>query len=62
MLVTGASTTSNVVTVASVPAGLVSGATLLGQRVDIVDGLNVTLRGKPNVTISGARVATLSRH
>jgi hypothetical protein len=53
VLVTGASPTSNVVTVASVPAGLVSGATLLGQRVDIVDGLNVTLRGKPNVTISG---------
>ena len=47
-----ASPQSRVVTVAAVPDGLVSGATLLGQRVDIVDGLNITLRSKPNVTIS----------
>ncbi len=47
-----ASPQSRVVTVAAVPDGLVSGATLLGQRVDIVNGLNITLRNKPNVTIS----------
>lgn len=49
-----ASPQSRVVTVAAVPDGLVSGATLLGQRVDIVDGLNITLRNKPNVTITSA--------
>jgi hypothetical protein len=52
--VTTASPQSRVVTVAAVPDGLVSGATLLGQRVDIVDGLNITLRNKPNVTITSA--------
>ena len=50
--VTTASPESRVVTVAAVPDGLVSGATLLGRRVDIVDGLNITLRSKPNVTIT----------
>jgi len=48
------STATNVVTVASVPTGLVSGATLLGQRVDIVNGLTLTLRGKPSETITSA--------
>ena len=52
--VTSASPESRVVTVAAVPDGLVSGATLLGRRVDIVDGLNITLRSKPNVTITSA--------
>jgi len=50
--VTSASPESRVVTVAAVPDGLVSGATLLARRVDIVDGLNITLRSKPNVTIT----------
>ena len=50
--VTNASPESRVVTVAAVPDGLVSGATLLARRVDIVDGLNITLRSKPNVTIT----------
>jgi len=50
--VTTASPESRVVTVAAVPDGLVSGATLLGRRVDIVDGLNITLRSEPNVTIT----------
>jgi hypothetical protein len=54
--VTSCSPSSNVITVASVPSGLVSGATLLGQRVDIVNGLNLTLRGKPSETISSASV------
>ncbi|MFZ9937726.1 MAG: hypothetical protein ACO3JG_11825, partial [Luteolibacter sp.] len=50
--VTTASPESRVVTVAAVPDGLVGGATLLGRRVDIVDGLNITLRSEPNVTIT----------
>jgi len=55
-----ASPQSRVVTVGAVPDGLVSGATLLGQRVDIVDGLNITLRNKPNVTISTDTVSPFS--
>jgi hypothetical protein len=58
--VTTASPQSRVVTVAAVPDGLVSGATLLGQRVDIVDGLNITLRNKPNVTITSDTVRPFS--
>ena len=49
--VTRCSTGTKEVTVAAVPPGLVSGATLLGQRVDIVDGLTLTLRGEPGETI-----------
>jgi hypothetical protein len=52
--VTSCSTTTNIVTVAAVPSGLVSGSTLLGQRVDVVNGLTLTLRGKPSETISSA--------
>ncbi|MDB6137437.1 MAG: hypothetical protein JWO94_509, partial [Verrucomicrobiaceae bacterium] len=44
--VTSASTGSTTVTVASVPPGLISGANLLGQRVNIVSGTTVTLAGK----------------
>ena len=52
--VTSSSPSGNVVTVASVPSALVSGSTLLGQRVDIVNGLTLTLRGKPSETISSS--------
>ncbi|MBJ7257329.1 MAG: hypothetical protein JHC69_11040, partial [Akkermansiaceae bacterium] len=52
--VTNCSPSSNVVTVALVPSALVSGSTLLGQRVDIVNGLTLTLRGKPSETISSS--------
>ena len=52
--VTRCSTGTKEVTVAAVPPGLVSGATLLGQRVDIVDGLTLTLRGEPGETINSA--------
>lgn len=58
--VTECSPSSLSVTVASVPSGLVSGATLLGQRVDIVKGLTLTLRGKPSETISSATVREFS--
>jgi hypothetical protein len=58
--VTSCSPTSNVVTVAAVPSGLTSGATLLGQRVDTVNGLNLTLRNKPSETISSASVRDFS--
>ncbi len=52
--VTSCTPSSNVITVATVPGGLVSGATLLGQRVDIVNGLTLTLRGYPSETIGSA--------
>ena len=58
--VTACSPSSNLVTVASVPTGLGSGATLLGQRVDIVNGLTLTLRGKPSETISSATTKEFS--
>ena len=54
------SPSSNVVTVAAVPSGLVSGATLLGQRVDTVNNLTLTLRGKPSETISSATARDFS--
>ena len=50
--VTGSSTGSSIVTVASMPSGLASGATLLGQRVNSVDGLTLTLAGPADSTIS----------
>lgn len=52
--VTSCSPSSNLVIVDDVPSALVSGATLLGQRVDVINGLNITLRGKPSETISSA--------
>ena len=52
--VTNCSPASNVVTVAAVPSALVSGSMLLGQRVDIINGLTLTLRGKPSETISSS--------
>ena len=58
--VTSCSPSSNVVTVAAVPSGLVSGATLLGQRVDMVNNLTLTLRGKPSETISSATARDFS--
>ena len=58
--VTSCSTTTNIVTVAAVPSGLVSGATLLGQRVDIVKGLTLTLRSKPSETISSSTTREFS--
>ena len=56
--VTNCSPSSNIVTVASLPSGLVSGATLLGKRVDLVNGLTLTLRGNPSETISTGTVRT----
>jgi len=50
--VTSSSTTSNIVTVDSVPNGLASGATLLGQRVNTVEGNNLTLAGNAKAAIS----------
>jgi hypothetical protein len=52
--VTSCSPSTNIVTVASVPSALVSGSTLLGQRVDMVNNLTLTLRGKPSETINSA--------
>jgi hypothetical protein len=50
--VTSSGTSSPSVTVASVPTGLTSGAILLGQRVNVVDGFNVTLAGNADTTIT----------
>jgi hypothetical protein len=58
--VTNCSPASNVVTVAAVPSALVSGSTLLGQRVDIVNGLTLTLRGKPSEAISSSTAREFS--
>jgi len=58
--VTACSPSSHSVTVASVPTGLVSGATLLGHRVEIVNGLTLTLSGKPSETISNATTKAFS--
>lgn len=52
--VTSSSTSSANVTVASVPANLASGATLLGQRVNFINGNTFTLSGNANKTISAA--------
>ena len=50
--VTSSSTSSNSVTVSALPAGLTSGATILGQRVNIVDGLTLTLADVADTTIT----------
>ncbi len=52
------STSSTTVTVASVPAGLLNGATLLGQRVTLVDGLTITLAATASSSISTATATT----
>ncbi|MDH4444698.1 MAG: hypothetical protein QE267_06180 [Akkermansiaceae bacterium] len=58
--VTSSSTTSATVTVASVPSGLASGAMLMGQRVNVVDGLTVTLAGTADSTISASTAKTFT--
>lgn len=52
--VTSSSTASPTVTVTSVPATLIVGATLLGQTVTAISGTTVTLGGNANQTISTA--------
>jgi autotransporter-associated beta strand protein len=44
------STTSNVITLASVPQNFVVGSTVLGRTVTAIDGLDVTLDGNANTT------------
>ena len=58
--VTSASTTSRVVTVASVPGQLIVGATLLGQPVTRVLGNSVTLAENANANISGPTPADIT--
>lgn len=50
--VTSASTGSKTVVVSSVPEGLISGATLLGKRVDVVNGTQITLRESASESVS----------
>ncbi|HCN28531.1 MAG TPA: hypothetical protein DIT64_07130 [Verrucomicrobiales bacterium] len=52
--VTQSSTSSSMVTVSSVTAGLTAGATLLGQRVNMINGLTVTLAGNASENISSS--------
>lgn len=52
--VTQSSTSTSEVTVSSVPAGLTAGATLLGQRVNMINGLTVTLAGNASENISSS--------
>lgn len=58
-VVSASTETSNVV-VASVPEGLVIGATLLGEPVTSVRGTNITLAANANQAISGATASTIT--
>jgi hypothetical protein len=48
------STGNSQVTVQSLPAGLMPGATILGRRVNMIQGLTLTLAGNANQTISAS--------
>lgn len=58
--VTAASTTGTAVTVASVPAALVVGATLLGQPITKIVGTSVTLAGNANANISSSTASAIT--
>jgi hypothetical protein len=58
--VTACSTDSKLITVASIPSGLVVGATLLGQPVTTITGTSVTLAGLANQTITAATSVTVT--
>jgi hypothetical protein len=52
--VTASATDSKLVTVATVPTGLVVGATLLGQPITVISGTSVTLAGNADRTITAS--------
>ena len=52
--VTASGKDSKLVTVASIPTGLVVGATLLGQPVTVISGTSVTLAGNADRTITAS--------
>lgn len=58
--VTSASTSSAVVTVASVPVELVVAATMLGQPVTKINGTTVTLAGNANTTITSSTATPIT--
>ena len=60
--VTESSTGSSSVVVSSLPATLTAGATLLGQRVNLVSGTTVTLAGKANQTITTPTPVEFNRY
>ena len=60
--VTESSTGSSSVIVSSVPATLTAGATLLGQRVNLISGTTVTLAGNANQTISTSTPVDFNRY
>jgi len=56
--VTKSTTTSSVVEVSSVPAGLTVGATLLGREVQLIIGTTLTLSGPANANIAASTGTT----
>jgi hypothetical protein len=52
--VTASATDSKLVTVATIPTGLVVGATLLGQPITVISGTSVTLAGNADRTITAS--------
>jgi hypothetical protein len=56
--VTKSATTSNVVEVASVPATLTVGATLLGREVQLINGTTLMLSGSANASIAASTSKT----
>ncbi len=60
--VTSSATGSSTVTVSSVPPGLTVGATLLGQRINLISGTAITLAGNANQTISAATAVNFSAY
>jgi hypothetical protein len=53
-------TSSSTVTVASVPAGVVVGSVLLGQRIMAISGTTLTLAGNASTTYSTATAVTVN--
>ncbi len=56
------STGSSTVTVATAPATLTAGATLLGQRVNMVSGTTITLAGNANQAISTSTAVSYTEY
>ena len=60
--VTASATGSSTVTVSSVPSGLAAGATLLGQRINLISGTTITLAGNASQAISTPTAVSFSTY
>lgn len=60
--VTASSTASEIVTVASLPTSFTLGATLLGQRVNLIDGTTITLSGNADQMIATSTTVSFDPH